>query len=140
MAQFGGRSLTALQTTHPLLVRVLNLAIVSCDFMVIQSSRTKLEQEADYKKGNSRAHWGQSAHDFEPSFAVDCAPLPLNWSNIHSFEVMASVVKAAAQQLNIPIVWGGDWRTIKDFPHFELTNWRELAEKIPSQPKLPNLV
>lgn len=107
--------------------------------MVIQSSRSQLEQEADYKKGVSRAHWGESAHDFEPSYGVDCAPLPLNWNDIHSFEVMASVVKAAGQQLNIPITWGGDWHSIKDYPHFELTNWRELSQKL-QQPKLPNLV
>lgn len=139
MAQFGGRSLTALKNAHPSIVRVMNLAIISCDFMVIQSARTQDEQEADYKKGVSRAHWQESAHDFNPSFAVDCAPLPLNWNDIHSFEVMAAVVKAAGQQLNIPISWGGDWHSIKDYPHFELANWRELAVPL-IHPKLPNMV
>jgi hypothetical protein len=24
------------------------------------------------------------------------------------------------------LVWGGDWKKIKDMPHFELSTWREL--------------
>jgi len=29
-------------------------------------------------------------------------------------------VKAAAKQLGVPIVWGGDWASFRDGPHFEL--------------------
>lgn len=29
-------------------------------------------------------------------------------------------VKAAAQQLNIAVEWGGDWTTFKDGPNFQL--------------------
>jgi peptidoglycan L-alanyl-D-glutamate endopeptidase CwlK len=30
-------------------------------------------------------------------------------------------MKDAAKQEGVNIVWGGDWRTFKDGPHFELT-------------------
>lgn len=30
-------------------------------------------------------------------------------------------VKAHAQAAGVPIVWGGDWRTLRDGPHFELS-------------------
>ena len=30
------------------------------------------------------------------------------------------VVKQAAAELGIPIEWGGDWRTFKDGPHWQL--------------------
>lgn len=129
MPVFGGRSLANLKNAHPDLVRVMTLAIASFDFMIIQSARTREEQEADFIKGTTKAHWGQSAHDFNPSYAVDCAPLPLNWSNITAFKNMADVVKSAAAHLNVRIVWGGDWHSIKDFPHFELSHWKELAKK-----------
>jgi peptidoglycan L-alanyl-D-glutamate endopeptidase CwlK len=129
MPVFGGRSQTALKTTHPDLVRVLSLAIQRFDFMVIQSSRTQEEQEADFRKGVSKAHWLQSAHDYSPSFACDCAPVPLNWSDLNSFHNMADAIKKAANELNIPIVWGGDWKSIKDYPHFELSDWRSLAKQ-----------
>jgi peptidoglycan L-alanyl-D-glutamate endopeptidase CwlK len=33
----------------------------------------------------------------------------------------AKAFKQAAAELNIPITWGGDWKTLKDGPHFELT-------------------
>lgn len=129
MAVFGGRSLACLKTAHPDIVRVMILAIASFDFMIIQSSRTREEQEADFIKGTTKAHWGQSAHDFKPSFGVDCAPLPLNWNDIGSFRRMADTVKTAAAHLSVPIVWGGDWH-MKDYPHFELTNWRDLRNAI----------
>jgi peptidoglycan L-alanyl-D-glutamate endopeptidase CwlK len=29
-------------------------------------------------------------------------------------------MKAAAKEHGVAIVWGGDWRTFKDGPHFEL--------------------
>lgn len=136
MPQFGSRSLKELKNAHPLIVRVMNLAIASCDFMVLQSSRTEEEQEADFKKGVTRAHWLQSPHDFELSYAVDCAPLPLDWANKHSFEVMAIAVKQAAKKLDIPITWGGDFHSIKDLPHFELTDWRDRVKLLPEQLKL----
>jgi peptidoglycan L-alanyl-D-glutamate endopeptidase CwlK len=33
---------------------------------------------------------------------------------------IASSIKAAALAEGIPVIWGGDWRTFKDMPHFEL--------------------
>lgn len=33
---------------------------------------------------------------------------------------MAAVMKTAAKNVNVPIEWGGDWRTLKDGPHFQL--------------------
>ena len=33
---------------------------------------------------------------------------------------IASAFKAAALELKTPIVWGGDWKTLRDGPHFEL--------------------
>ena len=33
---------------------------------------------------------------------------------------IAAAFKAAAQELETPIIWGGDWRTLRDGPHFEL--------------------
>ena len=36
------------------------------------------------------------------------------------FYTIAATMKAAAAENNVPIVWGGDWVTFKDGPHFEL--------------------
>ena len=33
---------------------------------------------------------------------------------------IADAIKMAASELQIPIVWGGDWKKFKDYPHIEL--------------------
>jgi D-alanyl-D-alanine carboxypeptidase-like protein len=54
--------------------------------------------------------------------AVDIAPWPLNWSDIPGFTALAAFVKERAAALSIPIVWGGDWTTLKDYDHYELVD------------------
>lgn len=31
-----------------------------------------------------------------------------------------SSIQTGQQELNIPVEWGGDWKTLKDGPHFQL--------------------
>ncbi|EIT3942437.1 M15 family metallopeptidase, partial [Escherichia coli] len=33
---------------------------------------------------------------------------------------IAAAFRQASQELNIPVEWGGDWKTLKDGPHFQL--------------------
>ena len=44
-----------------------------------------------------------------------------NWPAYH---VIAKAMKQAAKELDVDIDWGGDWRTFKDGPHFQLS-WRK---------------
>lgn len=37
------------------------------------------------------------------------------------FTKIANQIKESAQKLGVSIVWGGDWRTFKDWGHFELS-------------------
>ncbi len=52
--------------------------------------------------------------------AVDLVPFPVDWNDLSKFRVIAVAMKAAAKELNVQMSWGGDWRTSKDYPHFEL--------------------
>ncbi|MBR8316075.1 M15 family metallopeptidase [Burkholderia dolosa] len=36
------------------------------------------------------------------------------------YERIATAFKRASAELGIPIIWGGDWKTLKDGVHFEL--------------------
>ncbi|MEH4404963.1 M15 family metallopeptidase, partial [Escherichia coli] len=36
------------------------------------------------------------------------------------YEKIAQAFKQAAAELGTAIEWGGDWRTLKDGPHFQL--------------------
>ena len=54
--------------------------------------------------------------------AVDIVPMldgepSFDWPG---FYPIADAFKQASDELGVQIIWGGDWRTFKDGPHFEL--------------------
>lgn len=117
---FGARSLARLQGVHPDLVKVMKLAIARSpvDFSVIEGVRTIETQRKYFAAGATRTM--KSRH--LTGHAVDVAPyvdgqIRWDWPLYHK---LAPAVKAAAKDLGIPIEWGGDWRTFKDGPHWQL--------------------
>lgn len=120
----GARSRERLQGVHPDLVRVVERAIKlsPVDFTVVQGLRSEKEQERLVAEGFSRTM--RSRH--LTGHAVDLAPLiggKVRWDWPPFYDI-AKAMKQAAAELGVAIVWGGDWRTFKDGPHFEL-NWKE---------------
>ena len=109
-----------LNTCHSDLILLINEVAKSEKCAVICGYRGKAEQEKAYLSGASRAKWGKSKHNANPSLAVDVVPLPLNWDNIESFEKLGKVIMETAEMLNIKIKWGRDFKKLKDYPHFEL--------------------
>lgn len=89
---------------------------ISCGY------RNQAEQESDFTRGVSRAHWLQSPHNFAAA---------LDWFRLTqaagaSFDapwyqnVLAPAVAAT------DLVWGGSFTTITDMPHVETPDWRTL--------------
>lgn len=118
--KFGARSLRNLQGVHPDLVKVMMHAIERSpvDFTVIEGRRTIARQEQLVRLGASKTM--NSRH--LTGHAVDIAPtvngkIRFDWPLYHR---IAPVIKASAAELNVLIVWGGDWKSFKDGPHFEL--------------------
>jgi peptidoglycan LD-endopeptidase CwlK len=116
----GSRSLSRLKGVHPDLVRVVKkaAAMSNLDFTVLEGLRTLDRQRKLLAQGATRTL--NSRHI--TGHAVDLAPLidgkvSWDWPLYHR---LAKIVKAAAADENVPIVWGGDWRTFKDGPHWEL--------------------
>lgn len=114
------RSLNHLEGVHPDLVRVVKLAIQSSeiDFVVLEGVRTKQRQAQLLKAGASQTM--NSRHI--TGHAVDLGAwinkeVRWDWPLYHK---IAKAMKQAATDLNVQIVWGGDWRTFKDGPHYEL--------------------
>ena len=60
-----------------------------------------------------------SKHNIKPSLAVDVVPWPLDWTNIDRFIELGRIVKEEAEKLKIDVDWGGEWKTFKDYPHWE---------------------
>ena len=114
----GTRSKQNLSGVHPDLVAVVKLAITITeqDFTVIEGIRNINRQRELVKAGKSTTM--NSRHI--TGHAVDMVPWPVDWDDLGRFEVMAEAMKQAADELDIPIVWGGDWKSFYDAPHFEL--------------------
>lgn len=112
---------------HKDLVGVVRRAAIISEvpFRVTEGLRTKARQEELVKAGASKTM--NSRH--LTGHAVDLVPMIAgkprwDWP---PFYPMAEAMKQAAADLGIPIVWGGDWRTFKDGPHFELDRKRYPA-------------
>jgi peptidoglycan L-alanyl-D-glutamate endopeptidase CwlK len=97
--------------------------------LVTQGLRTWEQQDHLYAKGRTTpplgkqhiityAKGGQSYHNFGLAFDVIVldANGKANWDIEHpSWKRIGEIGKS------VSLVWGGDWKTLKDLPHFEYT-------------------
>lgn len=88
-------------------------------FEISEGLRSKARQAELVKAGKSQTQ--NSRH--LTGHAVDIVILnndgSANWS-FDRYKSVADVFKKEAARLGVKIAWGGDWRTLKDGPHFEL--------------------
>ncbi|WP_251882110.1 M15 family metallopeptidase [Achromobacter sp. Marseille-Q4954] len=132
--QLSQRSLDRLVGVHPDLAEIVQLAIqrTTVDFTVVEGVRT-LERQREYvARGASQTMDSYHLPQADGlSHAVDLAPLidgVIPWSNWQAFAGLAQVVKACAAELGVPVEWGGDWKTLKDGPHFQIPRgWKGRA-------------
>ena len=140
MPRFGKASLQRRELLCKDLRRLVDAVIQVYDFSIICSHRGQEEQERCFNNGNSKAHFGQSAHNYMPSFARDCWPYPAPYiqvqgikqldSNSPEWNKMGQVFKDMAENLGIEIEWGGDWESISDKPHIEIKSWKTKVKNI----------
>lgn len=114
------RSRQRLAGVRPELVAVVEAAIgrTPVDFMVTEGLRTPERQRELVRAGASRTL--NSRH--LTGHAVDIAALVdgrVRW-DWPLYPPIAGAFKAVAAERGTPIVWGGDWPTLRDGPHFEL--------------------
>lgn len=120
MFKLGKRSIERLQGVHPDLVRVVERAIdlTPVDFTVLEGLRSPERQQTLVASGASQTLNSRhiTGHAVDLGAWVDNQ---VDWS-WPLYTKIANAMKAAAKELGVAIVWGGDWRTFKDGPHFEL--------------------
>lgn len=132
---FGTRSKKSLESCHPALqavaYRALELSTV--DFTVTEGHRGREAQEAAFASKRSKAHFGQSSHNFYPSRALDIVPAPVDWEDISKFRAVAKAFQQAADELGVTLRWGGNFKSITDYPHFEIdppaADWTPTLKK-----------
>ena len=123
----GARSLGRLEGVHPDLVRIVKTAAAmsNLDFTVLEGVRTLERQRQLVAEGASKTL--KSRH--LTGHAVDLAPMiggKVSW-DWPLYNRLAKIVKAAAAAEKVPLQWGGDWRTFKDGPHWELP-WKSYPK------------
>lgn len=126
--KFNQTSENKLKRLHPDLLKVIRRmqrlnkdssfgAVITC------TTRTLAEQKLLVKKGasktmNSRHIPGKDGYAKAVDFAVTLnGKIRWDWP---LYSRLAGLIKEAARLEKIPITWGGDWKSFKDGPHFEL--------------------
>lgn len=131
---WGQTSLTNLGTAHPLLQtlghRVIKRADLPRDLRVLFGHRNKADQDKAFASGASKLRWPNSKHNSTPALAVDIVPLEggqVSWDWAHYHQIAPIIkdewAKMQAEGLTgaAVLTWGGDWRSFKDGPHWELS-------------------
>ena len=116
--KLGSRSLQNLSGVHPDMVAVVKRAIeiTEKDFTVIEGIRNINRQRELVKTGKSTTM--NSRH--LTGHAVDVCPWPVSW-DWDEFYPIADAMKQAAEELEIDLEWGGDWKNFPDAPHWQLS-------------------
>lgn len=121
------RSRARLGGVHPDLVRVVELAAKLHDHVIIvtEGLRTKARQAELMAAGASRTMRSRHLTGHAVDLAVKVAgEVRWDWP---LYDHLSTTVKRAANDLGIPIEWGGDWPRFRDGPHFQLT-FRDYPE------------
>lgn len=128
MPKFSTKSIDKLQTCHDSLQELFSEVVKYFDCTILDGHRCKERQDRFFLAGKSKLAYPASKHNQNPSLAVDVAPYPIDWNDIHRFFFFAGYVLCTANKLKINIRWGGDWdrdtqvkdNTFNDLVHFEV--------------------
>ena len=129
MYKFSKRSLDNLYNVDARLVKICNELIKRIDFTVIEGHRSLERQLELYEQGYSQIDGitKKGKHNYLPSLAIDIIPYkkghnPFDGSkeSEEMFNTLAKEFKKVANELGYKITWGGDWKSFKDLPHFQL--------------------
>lgn len=120
MGQFSTRSKSHLKGLHPDLLKVFNAAIVNppLDFGITDGKRTLAQQKKYVTEGKSKTL--KSRH--LTGKAVDIMAYVNGkgtWA-VPAYVTLAKHILKVAKAQKVPLVWGGDWKSFRDYVHFEL--------------------
>jgi peptidoglycan L-alanyl-D-glutamate endopeptidase CwlK len=125
------RSERNLKGVHPDLVRIVRVAAGNCPtpFMCIEGVRTLARQKQLIAQGFSQLKDPASSRHVPSNnwaHAVDLVPInekgQPHWPNTAApaWKAISGAMLEAARTLGTPLTWGGNWKTFKDMPHYEL--------------------
>jgi peptidoglycan L-alanyl-D-glutamate endopeptidase CwlK len=89
--------------------------------------RGKQDQEEALARGTTRAKFGDSPHNYLPALAVDFFRITPNGLAEWNAEWLKARLAIPARASNL--VYGGDWKNFKDWPHVEVADWKSKVSK-----------
>ncbi len=119
----------ALQETARQFIKEADQILEGWQAFITDGFRSNEEQDKLYAQGRSvpgnivtHARAGQSPHNY--GLAVDIAFRKDGTKDAQWLFKKYSQLDNLAIKLGL--VWGGTWKNFKDYPHFELKNWKEI--------------
>ena len=117
------RSEDNLEHVHPDLVKLVHEAAEHVSFVVIEGLRTLDQEKKNVASGHSQTlHSRHLPNKDGVACAVDIMATPggkVSWEP-HDYTPIDLAFRLASHNLSIPVQWGGDWSTLKDYGHFQL--------------------
>lgn len=104
-----------LKGVHPDLVAVVRKAREACPFRVTEGLRSLARQRE--LVAQKRSQTLKSRH--LTGHAVDLVDMAGSYAEAEMKHI-SEAMKAAATEMGVKLVWGGDWTSFQDTPHFEL--------------------
>lgn len=130
-----GMNKTTSDKTRNVIKKMAKQGIYLC---VAQGYRSNAEQNALYAQGRTKsgsivtnAKGGQSNHNF--GVAVDLCLYSSDGKKVIWESTTSRWKKVVAAMKSEGFKWGGDWKSFKDYPHFELCD-AVSGEKVPVIP------
>jgi len=149
MPYFSRVSRERLETCDDRIIKVFTKLIETIDFSVLCGFRNQEDQEHAFKNGATRLHFPNSRHNAYPSEAIDIAPYwkespHIRWGAVHewaqypelkdqyqtfaeynnaclqAFTILAEHAMNIAKEMDVELVWGGSWKSLRDYPHLEI--------------------
>ena len=110
-----------LQGIHPDLIKLVHQVLGKYPtlFVVTEGLRTLERQKQLFAAGATTTLKSRhiTGHAFDVAALVN-GEVRWDWP---LYKKIADIIKAEAKVLDIGIEWGGDWKTFKDGPHFQLS-------------------
>jgi len=151
MYSFGVTSEKKLATVDPELVEIPRLVMEwgVYDFTIIWGWRTDQQQMDAFLSGASSKQIGSyhqvtkggnpnaQAFDFGPwvllpeGYGALSGKMGIPWKDTHAFAVLGGMMIAAGEQLEIPVVYGGDWDMDGLTTDQSLMDWGHCQKKFP---------
>lgn len=124
MKELDARSLKRLEGVHEDLVKIVKLAFDTSpnEFIVTEGLRTVERQKQLLAAGASQTMRSRHLTGHAVDLAVKVGD-EVRW-DWPLYRALSVVMKDAANQLDIPLEWGGDWKSLVDGPHYQLP-WQQ---------------